>query len=96
VSHVIVGEKIKTASPLSVSRIWEKEMSHVTVSVGWEGKGKGVTCNGFWNFGGGRGKVSHVTVSGVFLGKGTGVTHVKMSKDVKCQMSKDGGLHCVH
>jgi hypothetical protein len=54
VSHVIVGEKIKTVSPLSVSRIWEKKMSHVKVSGVWKGKEKGVTCNGFWGLGGGR------------------------------------------
>ena len=45
-------------------------LAHVTVSVVWRDKGKGVTCNGFWGFGGIREKVSHVTVSGVWAGQG--------------------------
>ena len=57
-----------------------EKVSHVTVSVVWMDKGKGVTCYdvwgsggggesvtcyGFWGLDGTRGEVSRVTVSGV-------------------------------
>jgi hypothetical protein len=45
-------------------------VSYVTVSGVWEGQGKGVTCNGFWGWGGTKEKVSHVTVSGAWEGPG--------------------------
>ena len=45
-------------------------MSYVTVSGVWKGYGKGVTCNGFWAWGGTKEKVSHVTVSGALEGSG--------------------------
>ena len=47
-------------------------MSHVTVSGDWRGKGKSVTCNGFWGLEGAREKVSHVTVSWDWREKGNG------------------------
>jgi hypothetical protein len=54
-------------------------VSYVTVSGVWKGYGKGVTCNGFWAWGGTKEKVSHVTVSDGFGGIKEKVSHVTVS-----------------
>ena len=56
-----------------------EKVSHVTVSRAWGGKGKGVTCYGFWWSGGIREKVSRVTVSVVWGEKREKVSHVTVS-----------------
>ena len=63
---------LKRCHLLPVSGDWrgKGKVSYVTVSGVWKGLGKGVTCNGFWAWGGTKEKVSHVTVSGALEGSG--------------------------
>ena len=63
------------ASHVTISDVWvaRRRVSHVTVSEVWGGKGKGVTCYGFWGLGG-REKVSPVMVSEVWGSKKKDVT----------------------